>query len=106
MKPLWPLNHCVGSRLSNETYSPKKGELGITSVSPRAFTSVTSILVYSLYFVYIVGVAAWSWALCEMIGMTPRGGVNRCYSNFSLFQFKLDTKGKFSRYATTVNLPI
>ena len=53
--PLWRLSFdlCGSSHLSNEMYSPKKEELGITSVSPRAFTSVTSILVYSLYLVYL-----------------------------------------------------
>ena len=53
---MWRLSFDLrgSSHLSNETYSPKKEELGITSVSPRAFTSVTSILVYSLYFVYLV----------------------------------------------------
>jgi hypothetical protein len=42
----------------------------------------------------------------ERIVRAPRGGVNRCYSNSNFFQFRLDTKGKFSRYATRVNLPI
>ena len=46
------LDLCGGSHLFNETYSPKKEELGNTSVSPRAFTLVPSILVYCLYFVY------------------------------------------------------
>jgi hypothetical protein len=39
----------------------------------------------------------------ERIVRAPRGGVNRCYSNFNSFSFRLDTKGKFSRYATRVN---
>ena len=62
MKPLWLLSHCVDSHLSNEMYSPKKEELGNTSLSPRALTSVTAILVYHIYFVYL------AWLLACHIG--------------------------------------
>ena len=52
MKPLWLLNHCVGSHLSNETYSPKKEELGNTSSSPRASViSIPELFTYALYIV-------------------------------------------------------
>ena len=47
------LDLCGGPHLSNETYSYNKEEHRITSVSPCGFTSVTSILIYSLYFVYL-----------------------------------------------------
>ena len=43
---------CGASHLSNETYSPKKEELGNTSSSPRA--SVISIPELSTYAIYIV----------------------------------------------------
>ena len=52
MKPLWLLNRCVGSHLSNETYSLNKEELGNTSSSPRA--SVISIPEPFTYAIYIV----------------------------------------------------
>ena len=43
---------CGASHLSNETYSPKKEELGNTSSSPRA--SVISIPELFTYAIYIV----------------------------------------------------
>jgi hypothetical protein len=52
VKPLWLLNHCVGSHLSNETYSPKKEELGNTSSSPCASViSIHELFTYALYIV-------------------------------------------------------
>ena len=45
-------NRCVGSHLSNETYSLNKEELGNTSSSPRASViSIPELFTYALYFV-------------------------------------------------------
>ena len=52
VNPLWLLSHCVGSHLSNETYSPKKEELGNTSSSPSASViSIPELFTYALYIV-------------------------------------------------------
>ena len=52
MKPLWLLHRCVGSHLSNETYSPKKEELGNTSSPPCASViSIPELFTYALYIV-------------------------------------------------------
>ena len=54
VKPLWLLNHCVGSHLSNETYSLNKEELGNTSSSPRASViSIPGLFTYALYIVIV-----------------------------------------------------
>ena len=46
------VEHCVGSHLSNETYSHKRGELGNTSSSPRASViSMPELFTYALYIV-------------------------------------------------------
>ena len=43
---------CGASHLSNETYSPKKEELGNTSSSPCvSVTSIPELFTYALYFV-------------------------------------------------------
>ena len=43
---------CGASHLSNETYSPKKGELGNTSSSPRvSVISIPEPFTYALYIV-------------------------------------------------------
>ena len=43
---------CGASHLSNETYSPKKEELGNTSLSPRASViSIHELFTYALYIV-------------------------------------------------------
>ena len=43
---------CGASHLSNETYSPKKEELGNTSLSPCASViSIPELFTYALYFV-------------------------------------------------------
>ena len=43
---------CGASHLSNETYSPKKEELGNTSSSPRASViPIPELLTYALYIV-------------------------------------------------------
>ena len=52
--PLWRLSFdlCGSSHLSNETYSPKKEELGNTSSSPRASViSIPELFTYALYIV-------------------------------------------------------
>ena len=46
---------CGASHLSNETYSPKKEELGNTSSSPRASViSIPELFTYALYFVIAI----------------------------------------------------
>ena len=43
---------CGASHLSNETYSPKKEELGNTLSSPRALViSISELFTYALYIV-------------------------------------------------------
>ena len=50
VKLLWLLNHCVGSHLSNETYSLNEEELGNTSSSPRASViSIPELFTYAHY---------------------------------------------------------